>query len=233
VCETAVPQSRHLDVLPISQVVLICVGSVIAAAALLVAAVVLLGVQISGFGFHWRSAPGSSDFCSWNSFRLPPHAAPAHYNLTFDVSFDQPAQVAETDSLIATAKQTSCACRAASFDHHFAVAHWLDCICSLLAGGRPGRHWCRRSPVVPLHRAARGAPQHHQRPFWITDRCHWKRDTLVLSTGCHHLHVVLLIINKAPLAHRHMESVVRPAGSGGASVCGSTAERAGAAVVAV
>jgi hypothetical protein len=79
-------------------VVLICVGSVIAAVALLVAAVVLLGVQISGFGFHRRSAPSSSDFCSWNSFRLPPHTVPAHYNLTFDVSFEQPAQVADTCS---------------------------------------------------------------------------------------------------------------------------------------
>lgn len=87
---------RATVVSSLPQVVLICVGSVVAAAALLVAAVVLLGVQISGFGFHRRSASGSSEICSWHSFRLPPHAVPAHYNLTFDVSFEQPAQVAET-----------------------------------------------------------------------------------------------------------------------------------------
>lgn len=67
---------------------LICVGS-LAAAALLV------GVQISGFGFH-RSAAGPSgggDVCSWSAFRLPSNAVPTGYNLTFEVALDPPSEV--------------------------------------------------------------------------------------------------------------------------------------------
>lgn len=144
---------------PIPQVVLICVASVVAAAALLVAAVVLLGVQISGFGFHRRGAPSSSDACSWNSFRLPPHAVPAHYNLTFDMSFDQPAQVAETDMLIATAPadvlcMSCCFVAASTITAQLCIASTASSHCSQVDGKADiGVDMRKSSRCIVLHAA--------------------------------------------------------------------------------
>lgn len=78
------------------QVVLGCIGTLVAAVVLIIAAAVLLGVQISGLGFH-RSSAGSAasggDICSWSAYRLPPNVVPTAYNLTFDVALDQPSKV--------------------------------------------------------------------------------------------------------------------------------------------
>jgi hypothetical protein len=93
VCDAAI-EHQYLHHL---QVILICFGSVAAAVLLLVAAVVLLGVQISGFGFHRSNSASSTDVCSWHAFRLPTYAVPDSYNLTFDVSLDAPAQVRKAD----------------------------------------------------------------------------------------------------------------------------------------